>query len=281
MDLSVSEAWGLLMAAEFGENDPREKAAISKWLLESKFGVSEAALRTGGRGIRIDKGQLLGFLQRLERQEPIQYIIGSVPFFNCQITVGPGVLIPRPETEELAFRIVQETHGLEKPVIWDICSGSGCLAIGLAKKLSARAIGFELSEAALQISQKNQQLNQVAAEFVKQDVFEAGWERFPQPSIMVSNPPYVPETQKLEMKENVLAYEPEMALFVPDQDPLLFYRRISGIAFQYLPVGGKLYFEINEKLGEETAGLVSSFGFRAVELWQDWSGKDRFVKAVK
>lgn len=281
MLLTVAEAWAFLLQSEFETSSSNEKETIAKWLLEVKFGVSETEIRLGSNQPKVDRNQLEKLLVRLLKNEPVQYLIGEVSFYNCSLKVASEVLIPRPETEELAFRIVEENRNQPMPVIWDICSGSGCLAISLAKNLKTKAFGFEISEPALNLSRENAELNSTDVEFFSKNVFDTDWDSFQKPSVIVSNPPYVMEKERAEMKENVLAFEPELALFVSNEDPLVFYRQIAHIAFQQLSAGGKLYFEINEKLGAETVEEVKVVGFSTVELWKDWSGKDRFVKALK
>ncbi len=281
MELSLTHAWAKLVDALSVNLPADEVQTIGKWLLEAKFNVPATALALRNANVKIDAVAFEGFLTRLVAHEPIQYIIGEVPFFDCLLKVAPGVLIPRPETEELAYRIVQENPPALNRVIWDICSGSGCIAISLQRHLKAKVFGFELSDVALEISRQNAALNKATVTFVKQDIFSAQWGSFEQPHLIVSNPPYVMEREKAEMQENVLRYEPAQALFVPDDDALIFYEELAEIGLRYLLPGGILYLEINAKLALETQAMLQKTGYGQVVIWHDWSGKPRFMKASK
>ena len=220
-------------------------------------------------------------VRRLKANEPIQYILGSTEFFGLPFRVTPDVLIPRPETEELVEWILQE-NAPEKPLsILDIGTGSGCIPIALAKKRSNAIVhGWDISEKALQVAEENAKLNNVDVLFSKQDIF-APIQTNIQYDIIVSNPPYVLEVEKSEMESNVIDYEPHIALFVPNDNPLLFYERIAEVARQLLKRNGELYFEINRKKGKAVEEMLQLKGFSSVELRKDLSGNERMIRAIR
>ena len=221
---------------------------------------------------------------RLRNHEPIQYILGETEFFGMPITVNKQVLIPRPETEELVSWIIEDVDKNEATIL-DIGTGSGCIAISLAKKLNNAVVSaIDISTRAIEVAKKNTLINNVNIEFSRVDVlnFEADsdlqhkWEsKF---DIIVSNPPYVRMQEKKLMKLNVVDHEPDIALFVEDDDPLLFYRRISELSRQYLKHNGTLYLEINEYLGVEMEKMLNEAGFKHVDLKKDMFGKNRMIK---
>ncbi|MBO4778077.1 MAG: peptide chain release factor N(5)-glutamine methyltransferase [Bacteroidales bacterium] len=221
-------------------------------------------------------------LQRLATAEPVQYIRGKADFYDLQFFVNPSVLIPRQETEELVNVILQENRN-NTPKIIDLGTGSGCIAITLAKHLSnAKVSAVDVSEQALQTAKSNALKNDVSVDFYLGDMQdEAFMSQFPKFDIIVSNPPYVCHSEKNEMRQNVLHYEPHLALFVEDTNPLQFYRAIARFASEHLAENGTVYCEINETLGEETKQLFESFGFSKCEIRKDLFGKDRIVKVQK
>jgi len=227
------------------------------------------------------KDELNAVLERLLQSEPIQYITGSTEFYGVALQVNRATLIPRPETEELVEWILAETpNDQPSTCILDIGTGSGCMAIALAKHLPfAKVEAIDISLAALEMAQVNAQNNQVQIDFFQQDILESNTldEKY---DIIVSNPPYVRQLEKAEIKNNVLEHEPHSALFVADETPLLFYKKIAQLAIEHLKPEGVLFFEINEYLGEETVGLLKEIGFKNVEMRQDIFGKDRMVRAV-
>ena len=219
-------------------------------------------------------------ITRLLRFEPIQYIQRKARFLGRDFHVEPGVLIPRPETEELVERMLKEVPA--KARIADIGTGSGCIAVTLALEVpGAQVQAWDISEAALQVAKQNAQALQANVDFIQRDVLV--WEPDERETldIIVSNPPYVTEAERDEMEPNVLLYEPEGALFVPNNDPLRFYRRIGQLGRDLLVPGGKLYFEINRAHGEETCALLRRQGYTDVHTDKDLSGNDRFVIATQ
>lgn len=223
---------------------------------------------------------------RLEQQEPIQYILGETEFYGLRFRVNEKVLIPRPETEELVAWIVEHVQAFskkEQPAkktikILDIGTGSGCIAIALAKELpQAEVYAMEVSLKALEVARQNAAENQVMVHFLHQDIFSM--ERFPVDfDIIVSNPPYVRELEKEAMKPNVLNNEPHLALFVSDTDPLVFYKKIITLACSNLQTSRMLFFEINQYLGKEMVTLLQKQGYTAIELKKDVFNRSRMLK---
>jgi release factor glutamine methyltransferase len=221
---------------------------------------------------------------RLKTGEPIQYILGHTEFFGLPFKVNPSVLIPRPETEELVEWIISsvENSQLAAGNILDIGTGSGCIAISLKKNLNAQVSAFDISDTALNTAKQNAELNDVNINFIHADILNIESEiensKF---KIIVSNPPYVTPEDKKQMHLNVTDFEPHNALFVPEDDPLIFYKAIADFAAKHLEKGGLLFFEINESYGEEMIRLLNSWSFINIELRKDMSGKSRMIKAVK
>jgi len=222
-------------------------------------------------------------LAKLKKEIPIQYIIGTTEFYGLPFTVNENVLIPRPETEELVSLILQnsklKTQNSKDLTILDIGTGSGCIAIALAKNLpNAKIWALDVSEKAIEIAKQNAKLNDVDVQFLNENILNL--KQLPKNfDVIVSNPPYVRELEKQEINNNVLNHEPHLALFVKDNDPLLFYDKIADIAKENLTKNGELYFEINQYLGKETVALLKQKGFLNIELKKDIFGKDRMIKA--
>ena len=266
------------------ENYPDTEAlALAKMLLVEVFGFSTLELY-GGKDKEISgkhRDVLDEMIRRLKKNEPIQYIIGIETFGGWTFEVNQYVLIPRPETRELVEWIAEDCQ-LEDPCkILDIGTGSGCIAISLAKLLGqAEVEAWDVSEEALQVARRNAERNQVDVLFRKIDVLGDVPEGM-QYDVIVSNPPYIAEKEKSQMEHNVLDWEPSIALFVPDEDPLLFYRRIAQLGGSMLKKGGSLYYEINQAYGQETMGMLASMGYQSIELRKDVWGNDRMVKAKR
>ncbi|MEL1243940.1 peptide chain release factor N(5)-glutamine methyltransferase [Flavobacterium sp. DGU11] len=220
-------------------------------------------------------------LEQLEKHKPIQYIFGRAHFYGLEFEVDENTLIPRPETEELVEWIIKENEYKGQIKILDIGTGSGCIAISLAKNLpDAEVFAIDVSEKALAVAKKNAGTNGVTVKFLLQDILEAV--SLPDTfDIIVSNPPYVRELEKAEINPNVLEYEPHLALFVTDSDPLLFYRKIALLAKSGLTENGRLYFEINQYLGNETVEMLEEYKFSEVTLKKDIYGNDRMVSAIR
>lgn len=226
-------------------------------------------------------------VSELKTHKPIQYILGETEFFGLSFEVNENTLIPRPETEELVELILVESRKLEEESIriLDIGTGSGCIAVSLAKNLlNAKVSAVDVSEKALETAKKNAAKNDVTVDFILGDVLKLTSFDFWETStfdVIVSNPPYVRNLEKVEIKPNVLEFEPHVALFVDDEDALLFYRKIAQLAKEQLSDKGKLYFEINQYLGKETVQLLEGLGFKNIVLKQDIYGNDRMIAADK
>ena len=230
-------------------------------------------------GKKYDKFQKA--IDRLKKYEPIQYILGDTEFYGLVFKVNPSVLIPRPETEELVAWIIREHKDKEEISILDIGTGSGCIAITLAKNLpNAKVFALDVSEEALKTAKQNAKSNNVEVEFIEADILDWNFDNL-QFDAIVSNPPYVRELEKENMRANVLDHEPHLALFVKDNDALLFYRKITEVARNILKPNGQLYFEINESLGNSTEELLVDASYKSIELKKDIFEKDRMIKAIK
>ena len=246
--------------------------------LNPNFEISESEL-----------GKWDEILSDLKTEKPIQYILGETEFYGLKFKVNENVLIPRPETEELVELILKSTKyevQSTKFSILDIGTGSGCIAISLAKNLpNAEVFAVDVSEKAIQTAKENAKHNGVEVTFIQQNIleiddltFDLGLSTF---DVIVSNPPYVRMLEKEEIKPNVLEYEPHLALFVEDNDALLFYRKIAALAMKNLAENGKLYFEINQYLGKETVELLGNIGFKNIELIKDIYNNSRMIRCTR
>lgn len=251
---------------------------------EERLGISNAFMVL--EDVSLSESDLLFYrsvVKRLEANEPFQQIIGFTEFYGLKIYVSPAVLTPRPETEELVHLIISDFKARKEEVlkILDVCSGSGCIALALKNSFKqATVIGYEKSTEAIQMAAKNAKALSLEVSFVEKDVLNEEW-GIEKSEIIVSNPPYITDSERTLMHQNVLEFEPEMALFVTDENPLVFYRKIGEEALFRLSENGVLYFEINEHLGAETVALLQNIGYTSVELIQDLQGKDRMIRARK
>lgn len=228
-----------------------------------------------------DLQEIETIVSRLKKHEPIQYILGQTEFYGLPFNAIPGVLIPRPETEELVQWIIQKNR-LPSPRILDIGTGSGCIPVALKKNIpQAHVTACDISPLCLQAAKGNAQLNAVQISVIEYDVLTDNPSvDFPLLDIVVSNPPYVMQSEKLLMQKNVLEYEPALALYVPDDNPLLFYNRIADFSLVHLQPGGQLFFEINEALGKQTVKMLQVKGYTNIHLRKDINGKDRMIRAL-
>lgn len=260
-----------------------EAASLAKGLLTEVFGLSTLELY-GGKDRTFsanEQKQLDDILVRLRNFEPFQYIIGVESFGGLTFEVNPHVLIPRPETLELVDWVVAEASDARSLRVLDVGTGSGCIAVSLAHRLPGASVrAWDVSPEALSVAARNAVRNGVQVQFEWQDVLQVEQVDF-HLDVLISNPPYIAEQEKGQMEPNVLEWEPGLALFVPDEDPLRFYRAIARLGQQVLETGGKLYFEINQAYGPQTVALLEDLGYRDVELRQDLSHNDRMVRAVK
>lgn len=267
--------------------DSREMKAIIALLFEEVCGLSRLdMLMNPNIVLSEEKSEILScYAEMLAEGVPVQQVLGYEYFLGRRFEVNPDVLIPRPETAELVDWIVSEAPiGVN---VLDVGTGSGCIAISLAALINnSRVFAYDLSTKALNTAILNaERLNISNVTFVHKDILESQNERFEHPNvdnfdIIVSNPPYIMHKEKSEMSANVLDYEPHLALFVPDSDPLLFYRAIGNYGLKNLRHGGRLYFEINAALGRETCQLLESLGYRDIILRKDLNGLDRMISAT-
>ena len=258
-----------------------EIKALTRILAIELLGVSQMAyfLKDDFTLTAEQEALLCNAIVRLQKQEPIQYILGYSDFCGLRFKVTPATLIPRPETSELVEWIASEAIGKES--ILDIGTGSGCIAISLAHKLpQSKVTAWDISNEALAVATENSKANSQTVTFEQVDIlaYEPKGEQF---DIIVSNPPYIKENEKEAMHANVLDWEPHTALFVPDCDPLLFYRTIAKKGLILLKPGGRLYFEINRDHGKETMEMLATLGYTSIELRKDFADNDRMIKAVK
>jgi release factor glutamine methyltransferase len=258
----------------------REIENIFYLVVEEKYQLKRFGLRE--RQVRLSESELLNFrsiVKRLAVGEPIQYILGIAYFYELKIMVDTSVLIPRPETEELVALILQENKQAAR--VLDIGTGSGCISIALKKNQPDFSItAIDISTSALSLANKSAFDNEVEIAFIEQDVFSEQLVDLGKFDIIVSNPPYVLEADKLEMEKNVLEFEPHLALFVEDAEPLKYYLRIIEAGKKMLKPKGKLYFEIHEKFGNEIKEALQSEGYQSIQIFKDLQGKDRMVRAI-
>ena len=260
-----------------------EASALAKMLLVEVLHFSTLEL-FGGKDKEVfkkDLDVLYEMSRRLQNQEPIQYIIGKETFCGMPFVVNRHVLIPRPETQDLVEWIAEEDQQTNPCRLLDMGTGSGCIAISLAKKLPhVQVEAWDISGEALQVARQNALNNQVKVDFHQQDILSASpgiaeW------NVIVSNPPYITNKEKAEMEANVLNWEPHTALFVPDHDPLLFYRRIAQLGMSMLVNGGALYFEINRAYGTETIAMLQALGYKDIIIRKDRFNNERMIKATR
>ena len=280
--MKIKEYKGDFIKALLPFYDEMEAESFFYLLLENKHQLRRIDLALDVDSV-FSESEILNWnaiLEKLKIQIPIQYIIGTTHFYGLEFIVDENVLIPRPETEELVDWIVKLNSKLSKKKnlkILDIGTGSGCIAVSFAKNIpNSEVFAIDVSEKVLAIAKKNAILNKVPVTFLHKNILETKdlSQKF---DIIVSNPPYVRNLEKAEIKPNVLDNEPHLALFVPDNDPLIFYKKIAELAAANLNPNGQLFFEINQYLGKETQELLESIGLKNIELRKDIYGNDRMI----
>lgn len=227
--------------------------------------------------------EMRGMAKRISEGEPLQYVTGQAYFCGLSLSVGSGVLIPRPETEELAEWVAERIKVMGSKRILDIGTGSGCIALSVKSMAPETDVtGIDVSDKALERAQRNASITGLDVSFSKADILTATVQDIGTYDIVVSNPPYVRECERADMSRNVLEHEPELALFVSDDDPLIFYRRIAELCRSgALTDGGELFFEINEAFGNETVAMLADMGFAEIELRNDFTGRPRMTRCKK
>lgn len=265
------------------EYDAGEASAMARILVEH-YGNHSLSVLAEDKPNADALQQLELALQQLLQHRPLQYVLNEAWFYGLKFHVNESVLIPRPETEELVDWIIKDVQS-KKQVntlrILDIGTGSGCIPISLRKHIAASVTAIDLSTTALQTARENATLNDTPIEFIQLDFLdESTWNQLGTFDIIVSNPPYIKQSEESQMHQNVLKHEPHLALFVPDNDALIFYRKILSFAQTHLAENGMVYVEINQQLGTETAALFTENGF-TVELKKDMSGNERMIKGSR
>ena len=280
--MTRKEIYDKAVAAAATLYDRVECGAVAERLCADLYGFGRFDVVMNGEAVPegFDEGQFEELLARIAKGEPVQYVVGYTEFYGRRFAVREGVLVPRPETEELVALIVRE-NTTPAPRIVDLCTGTGAIAVSLAGEIEgARVEAVDLSPIAVEVAGENIKANGVNVALESGDVFE--WEPEAEAyDVIVSNPPYIPESERADMDRNVVDFEPAMALFVPDNSPLVFYERIADVALVGLREGGRLYFEIHEKLSEECAEMLRSKGFKDVAIHTDMNSKPRMAVCTK
>lgn len=266
----------------------REAAAVAYFIIEGLYGISRIDIAIDGEksvNLHDDHNNILA---EIAAARPAQYIVGHTVFCGLNFVVEEGILIPRPETEELVEWLVNENSKNESRLrILDIGTGSGAIAIATASVMkTSEVMAVDISPAALKVAEQNARQNNVSVRFLTGDALSEEWgKEFVKEhgllDIVVSNPPYIPDSERETMERNVTAHEPSLALFVPDNDPLIFYRAIAKLGISALKQGGWIYLEVHESYADDTAILLDEYGYKEVEVRKDINGRKRMVRCVK
>ena len=279
--MTYKELWNLLVPL-YGEGEAK---AIARMVYEVRFGQSfpDICLGKDTQLSANSQEELKGIAGRLLQQEPVQYVLGETAFCGRHFTVNKHVLIPRPETEELCQWILKDTEG-QSPCVLDIGTGSGCIAITLAAQMpQTQVTAWDISAEALKVAEENAKRNHVHVSFEQVDVLHIPTDNLQKTTknfdFIVSNPPYICNNERSRMKSNVLNYEPHTALFVPDDDALLFYRSIAQYGQTALKEGGWLYFEMNPLYADSLIEMLERMAYRQIEIKEDQFGKQRMIRA--
>lgn len=263
--------------------DAAEIRILSDILIKSVSGITklydlydpEFVLR------EVDAEKIIYYVSELKTGKPVQYVVGETVFYNCVIKVNSSTLIPRPETEELVDLVIKENKGYSGKIL-DLGTGSGCIAIALALNLPlAMVTGSDISEEALSVARENSILNKAGVSFLNDDIFNISSNQLIEAGIFVSNPPYVRNIEMKDMGKNVVDFEPHNALFVSDSEPLIFYEAILRRAEKALLPKGRVYFEINESMGNNLVRLMEEFNYSEIQVVRDIHNKDRILKGRK
>ncbi|HTE07777.1 MAG TPA: peptide chain release factor N(5)-glutamine methyltransferase [Flavitalea sp.] len=284
--MTMQEASQQLLFQLYHVYDPREAGNIADLVLEHLTGWKKID-RVINKQVPLSAKASADFpriVAALAEHQPVQYILGEAWFCGFKFYVNSQVLIPRPETEELTQWIISDLKQLNStgPIVVDMGTGSGCIPLSIKKNIpTAQVSGFDISEGALVVATENARRLGVMANFAIMDLMnEAQFNSIPLADIIVSNPPYIPATQENEMPGHVTRFEPRTALFVKDEDPLIFYRRLSALGRSRMKENGLLYLEIHEEFGSQTADLLHRSGWSGIELRKDMQGKDRMIRAA-
>ena len=283
---TIQDVFALFKQSLGSVYDANEIEAVTLLVINEISGLSKGQIKAfPEKEIIVEQAEKLDeILSRLKTGEPVQYILGYTEFYGLPFKVNPSVLIPRSETEELVEWVLNSVEGkYSKASILDIGTGSGCIAISLKKNLTGALVSaIDISVDALETAKQNADLNGVDVSFIQADILNPStYNSQTSISIIISNPPYVTLYDKMQMHTNVTDFEPHSALFVPDEDPLIFYKAIADFALDHLTENGLLFLEINESLGMETVELLKKKGFKNIELREDMSGRDRMIKGTR
>lgn len=274
----------LYLSAELRELYPEpEISAISGIIIKTVLGLPKLHYLALPETIVMQKHaiKITRICRELKSGKPLQYVLGETNFYNCRIRLNGDTLIPRPETEELVDLAIKENKGFTGSVL-DVGTGSGCIAIALAINFpGAKVTGIDISSGAISLAKENAMENSASVQFLKADIFNVDPGIFQGTDIIISNPPYIADSEKKEIAVNVLDFEPHEALFVPDSDPVIHYRAILLLADKILNPGGRIYFEINEIMGRTMADMLYSSGFSGIEIIKDLNGRDRIAKGKR
>lgn len=279
--MTIKEAFEQTKAVLQTQMEEREAENVMRILFEDAFGWTSGQLARNF--LAEEEDQLSSILERLKANEPLQYILGEADFYGLKFDVTPAVLIPRPETEELVYQILEAGKNKDWKRGLDIGTGSGCIPISLKKNQPDWSLsGMDVSEEALQVARRNALKNQVEVDWIAQDVLdEKAWDKLGSYDFIVSNPPYIPLAEKKVMPRQVLDYEPALALFVENDQALIFYRKIHDLAIRSLGPGGGLFFELNEFNAKAVQAMVDLHFFSEAVLLPDMQGKDRMLYCQK
>lgn len=264
--------------------DDNESESITKLILNNFFNITNLdILKNTDINVKLNdfEEKINNIVERLKKNEPIQYILGSVKFLNCNLKVKKNVFIPRPETEEIVYNILK--YDLNNKNILDICSGSGCISVSIAKNtLNSNVYGIDINSEAIELSKENAKINNVNVNYILKDIFTIDTEDFKDINfdVIISNPPYVCKNEINEMKKNILDYEPLNAIFVENDDPLIFYKQIKLIVNKFLNKEGMIFLEINERFGDDILNLFSDLKFKRLSINKDINGKDRWFSGL-
>ncbi|MBL7915781.1 MAG: peptide chain release factor N(5)-glutamine methyltransferase [Bacteroidia bacterium] len=283
--MKVSEFKTMIITALTSIYDEGEAIAVANSYLATKFDKDLNQIHEL-RHIELEDNQYQQFtsdLKKIASGIPLQYVVNEAWFYDLKFYVNNNVLIPRPETEELAAMVIDAYERSPNPLrILDIGTGSGCIPVLLATKFpTAEVFASDISPEALQVAAQNSRIHQTSVTFLEDDILRTKLEFSDPLQIIISNPPYIADSESAEMQSNVTEYEPHLALFVPDNDPFIFYKAIADNAYNWLEPGGRLYLEINQRFGKETAAIIRDAGFTGIQVLKDMSQHDRFIVAMR
>jgi release factor glutamine methyltransferase len=283
--MKVSEFKTMIITALTSIYDEGEAIAVANSYLATKFDKDLNQIHEL-RHIELEDNQYQQFtsdLKKIASGIPLQYVVNEAWFYDLKLYVDNNVLIPRPETEELVAMVIDAFERSPNPLrILDIGTGSGCIPVLLSSKFPiAEVFASDISKEALQVATKNSKNHQTSVTFLEDDILNTKL-KFTEPlQVIISNPPYIAASESAEMQSNVTEFEPNIALFVPDTDPFIFYKAIASNAYNWLEPGGRLYLEINQRFGKETAAIIRDAGFTGIQVLKDLSQHDRFIVAMR